>query len=394
MIQSIVICPDLELAKGLTEVLDATGHVRIIRSLDHYPTTVELARVLRAHAPHVVFLSFESIPTAQGCIKLLETESSNLQIIAIHRSSDPVVLQAAMRAGIREFLAAPYQLDAVVESLRHVKEVLDLKPVTSPTTNHIFSFLPSKAGAGTSTVALNVSNAVARKVDTSVLLADFDLNSGMMRFLLKLKNEHWVADTIERSGDIDENLWPQLVTALGRLDVLHAGPLKPNFRIESGQIRNVIDFMRRHYRALFFDLSGNLEKYSIEIMQESRRIFMTCTPEIPSLHLAREKLQFLKTLDLDHRVSIVLNRVSKKGLLSAKKVEEILEFPVAKVLPNDYHGVNEATAAGAFVNPSSELGKAITQLADELMGERSEIVDAGKHKFLEFISQTRVSMAR
>jgi pilus assembly protein CpaE len=392
MIQSIVICPDLELAKGLTETLVATGRVRIIRSLDHYPTTVELVRFLRAHAPHVVFLSFESIPPAQACIKLLETESRNLQIIAIHRSSDPVVLQAAMRAGVREFLAAPYELNAVVESLRNVQELLDLKPVTSPTTNNIFSFLPSKAGAGCSTIALNVSSALARRIDMPVLLADFDLNSGMIRFLLKLKNEHSVVDTIERSDDVDENLWPQLVTALGRLDVLHAGPLKPNFRIEPGQIRSVIDFMRRHYLALFFDLSGNLEKYSIEIMQESRRIFMTCTPEIPSLHLAREKLQFLKTLDLDHRVSIILNRASKRALLNAKKVEEILEFPVAKVLPNDYHGVDEATAAGTFVSSSSELGKALTQLADELMLERTAVADIGKHKFLEFISQP--SLAR
>jgi phosphoribosylformylglycinamidine synthase len=47
------------------------------------------------------------------------------------------------------------------------------------------------------------------------------------------------------------------------------------------------------------DLSGNLERYSIEIMQDCKRIMLVCTPEIPSLHLAREKINFLKTLDLD-----------------------------------------------------------------------------------------------
>jgi hypothetical protein len=33
-----------------------------------------------------------------------------------------------------------------------------------------------------------------------------------------------------------------------------------------------------------------------------------CTPEVPSLHLTREKLAFLKTMELDTRVSVVLNR--------------------------------------------------------------------------------------
>ena len=43
----------------------------------------------------------------------------------------------------------------------------------------IFAFLPSKAGAGTSTIALNVSAAMSRRPDTHVMLSDFDLNSGM-----------------------------------------------------------------------------------------------------------------------------------------------------------------------------------------------------------------------
>ena len=51
-------------------------------------------------------------------------------------------------------------------------------------------------------------------------LGDFDLNSGMVRFMLKLKNTYSVVDAAERSLDIDENFWPQLVTSIGALDVL------------------------------------------------------------------------------------------------------------------------------------------------------------------------------
>ena len=84
-----------------------------------------------------------------------------------------------------------------------------------------------------------------------------------------------------------------MVTSIENLDVLHAGRLNPDFRIEPAQIRHMMDFMRRNYQALCFDLSGNLEKYSLEIMHESKKIFLVCTPEIPSLHLAREKYLYL-----------------------------------------------------------------------------------------------------
>ena len=81
---------------------------------------------------------------------------------------------------------------------------------------------------------------------------------------------------------MDENLWPQIVTKCGRLDVVHAGVLNPEIRIENIQIQHLLDYARRNYKVVCADLSGNLEKYSMEIMHESRKIFVVCTPE--SLH--------------------------------------------------------------------------------------------------------------
>ncbi len=42
--------------------------------------------------------------------------------------------------------------------------------------------------------------------------------------------------------------------------------------MDVSQIGKLMAFMRRTYQALCFDLSGNLEKYSLELMQESKRI--------------------------------------------------------------------------------------------------------------------------
>src|ERR1700722_8190111 len=276
LFQSIVISPNEKMRDQLVSALQATGEVTVDRTMERYPAAVDLVRGLRAHAAEILFLDFGSIEKALEIVALLEQESSHVQIVAVHESMDPVVLQQSMRVGVREFLAQPFARQAVFESLGRIKGLLDRRPVVYAVSNQIFSFLPSKAGVGTSVIALNTSAAMARKPNTKVLLADFDLNSGMMRFMLKLDNKNSVQDAVERADEMDDGLWPQMVTDVDGMDVLHAGGVRPNLRIEPSQIRHLVAFARRHYQVLCFDFSGNLEKYSIELMQESKRILLVC----------------------------------------------------------------------------------------------------------------------
>jgi pilus assembly protein CpaE len=384
LLRSIIISPDVELAEKLEAAATLTGEVSVNRVLDRYPPAIDLVRTLRAHAPDVLFLNFETLGKAQEIMSFVEKHAEGLQIIAIHRTCDAQILRETMRLGVREFLAFPFERALLMDSLNHVKVTLERKPPTHGATTQVFSFLPSKAGVGTSTLALNISAAMSRRPNTRVLLSDFDLNSGMMRFLLNLRNEYSVIDAVEHSLQIDENLWPQLVTSIDQLDVLHAGRVNPNLRIESTQIRNLVEFMRRNYDALCFDLSGNLERYSMELMQESKRVLLVVTPEIPSLHLAREKLHFLRGYDLESRVLVVMNRCHKKPLFTKAQVEELLGVAVVQTFPNDYNGINKAMTAGKWIDPESEIGGMSTDFAKALM-EKKNVAKEPK-KFLEFLS--------
>jgi pilus assembly protein CpaE len=384
LLRSIIISPDAELAERLEAAATLTGEISVNRVLDRYPTVIDLVRTLRAQAPDILFLNFESFEKAQEVVSFVEKQADGVQVIAFHRRCDAKILRETMRLGVREFLSDPFERAVLMESIGHMKALLERKPTSYDATTQVFSFLPSKAGVGTSTLALNVSAALANRPNTRVLLSDFDLNSGMMRFLLNLRTEFSVIDAVEHSLHIDENLWPQLVTTMGQLDVLHAGRVNPNLRIEGTQIRNLVEFMRRNYNALCFDLSGNLEKYSIELMQESKRVMLVVTPEIPSLHLAREKLHFLRGYDLESRVVVVLNRCHKKPLFSKEQVEELLGLPVVQTFPNDYNGINKAMTAGTWIDQESEMGKQFAEFAQSLL-ERKGTVKESK-KFLEYLS--------
>ena len=382
--RSIIISPDHELGRRLTAALEATGQVEVDRTLDRYPTAIELMRTLRALATEVVFINFDSLKQGLEIVQMLDADRSQRQIVGFQNHIDNAVLRETMRAGVREFLTEPFEPRAVLESVESIKTLLRERPAVSESTNQIFSFLPSKAGVGASTIALNVSGALARRPNTRVLLSDFDLSSGMLRFMLKLTNEFSVPDAISRVGDMDENLWPQLVTPVAGMDVLHAGRVNPSYRIDAAQVANLVAFMRRTYQVLCFDLSGNLEKYSIELMQESKRILLVCTGEIPSLHLAREKLAFLRDMGLSGRVSVVLNRMRKNPLFSQVQVEELLGQPVTRVFPNNYLAVNHAVEEGKLLDSGTELGQSFAEFAAQLMDQPEVKQAASKRRFLDF----------
>jgi pilus assembly protein CpaE len=387
MLRGAIVCPDQDLVATLDQALVQTGRVGVVRVLDHYPSLVELSRMLRAAAPQILFISTEQMDQVGHLIRNVERLTPGVQVIAISRKSDPEMLLEAMRIGIREFISLPFEFDTVSDALMRVHEFIEKRPPSFGSSDLVFSFLPSKAGVGTSTIALNVAVAMSRSPETRVILSDFDLNSGMLRFMMKLTTAYSVADAIEHAAEMDEQLWPQLVTTVGNLDALHAGQLNPNLRIEPTQIRHLIDFLRRTYSAVCFDLSGNLERYSFEIMHESKRIFLVCTPEIPSLHLAREKYSFLKTLDLGDRVSVLVNRLSKRPVITPEQIEQILGLPVTMGFPNDYHGVARAVTAGKSVDPKSELGKGFARLATGLLENKMAAPKReARKRFIEYFT--------
>lgn len=384
MLRGVVICPDEDLGAALEQALAESRSVSVVRTRS-YPSAPDLELLLRAHDPQVVFLSLESTSESLRVASSLEHSGPGVAVVAVNRTSDPTSLVAIMRAGVREFLSPPFEQKSLREALGRMESLLGRKSVEGLNTGWLYTFLPSKAGVGTSTVALNTSLALSRRPESSVLLADFDLNCGMVAFLLRLNSLYSVVDAVERADELDEDLWNKLISCVGRLDVLSAGRLNPGTRIDPSQLHPLLDFARDYYKVICVDLSGMMEKYSIALMDESARIFLVCTPEVPSLHLASEKLKFLRSLNLGERVQILLNRTQKQSAISGQEMERILGAPVHMTFPNDYGKVHQALMSGQAVDPSSKLGKRFEELAQTLLEAPSAPLSK-KRRFLEYFS--------
>ena len=70
MLRSIIICPDAGVVDRLgTTLADFDGSVQLCRVIDEYQSQLDLLRTLRAHAPELIFLSFENVPQAVATVK-------------------------------------------------------------------------------------------------------------------------------------------------------------------------------------------------------------------------------------------------------------------------------------------------------------------------------------
>jgi pilus assembly protein CpaE len=371
MIPAVIVSPDPELAQQLEAALADLGQVLVVRSLNDYPAEPDLVRLIRALAPQLFFISVASVERALDVARQIEACAPGIQVMAFDRHCDQTILLELMRAGIREFVSLPLTIHELPNALLRLNAALQRKPPSIESTDLLFSFLPSKPGVGCTTIALNTSIALAASPQTKVLLADFDLNCGMIGFLLHLDNSRSIVDAAENAANLDENMWSRLVHSRGKLDILATGAARPGYRIESAQIHYLLEFARRNYQAICADLSGLLEKFSVEVMQQSKRIFVVCTAELPSLHLARQRVDFLRSLELESRVSLLLNRAEKHPIIPSSEIERMIGLPVAMEFPNSYKGVHDSFTGAKPVDPASELGKRFTELARQLLSRNA-----------------------
>lgn len=378
------ICPDSDLRGQLADGLATLPGVYVLRRFDHYPNYQELTRFMRAAAPDAVFLSLESLDQALDVVRSVEEASPRSQIVAVHRNCDVETILRIMQAGVRHFLTVPLATEALAGTLARVAELRERVPPEPRGASSVFSFLPAKPGAGTSTIALNTALCLATAEQPSVLLVDFDLNLGAIGPMLKLSYRNTVVQAAEVAATLDQRTWLELVSAAGRLHVLPSR-LNPSAWLEPIQVGHLLDFAQMNYSYVLADHSGNLERCSLTVLNESRRIFLVVDGDPLSLHHAKQKLEFLQAQDLHKRVTVLLNRVHRDDQNTTANVSAFLGVQPTVVFPHDRERILHAVRTGTPVDSRSGFAKACSELA-ALVINRESAPERPAHRFLQFFS--------
>jgi Flp pilus assembly CpaE family ATPase len=108
-------------------------------------------------------------------------------------------------------------------------------------------------------------------------------------------------------------------------------------------------------------------------------LYLICTPEVTSLHLARRRATELTGLGmLKDSLHIVVNRVGGGQLLQMNDLAKVIGLPIHCSLDNDYLGLNEASEQARLLSSESRLGSQLYELGAAMV--RAEQADGQPRK--------------
>jgi pilus assembly protein CpaE len=328
-----------------------------------------LERVDRVQ-PDVILLEVTKLrEPLEDVVKRLRSTSAQPVVFALHNSAHPEAILTALRAGVSEYLYPPVaeSLNAAFERLSESKEKAGKSSLRG---GKIIAFLSAKGGCGATTIACHVAAEMARQGTGKILLADLDLQSGMVGFLMKTSPAYSLADAVNNLQRLDQSYWRGLISnGIPNLEILNAPTAPAAKQLPAGHVKQVVAFARTQYDWTLLDLGRNVNPATLSILDMVDETYLVTTPEVPALHQAKQIVQIL--LDAGYSRShlrLVLNRTSKRIDVTFDELESMLGVPVFATVGNDFDALYEAVSEGRLVSDSSVTGADFARLAGKIAG--------------------------
>jgi pilus assembly protein CpaE len=376
--KAILISPNAELRGALEKAAGCYSILGITKSLDTYPDDALFRHLVKVWAPDVVFISMENAEAAGRISKQMDAEFASMQRVALSMAEDPSVFRFALHLRMAELLVPPFNEDQLQATLVRLAEHLAIHPASTGTLGKVYAFVPSKGGVGASTIAANAARAFAQAPASKVLLADFDISSGMLGFGFNAEHDYSINDAAKRNKELDEETWQRLVKKAGSVDLLLSGAPIMDEGIAAQQIPPVLDFARRTYSVIGVDLSDTFDERALVVMREANEIFLVTTPDLGALRMARLKILALRRHEWEDKTRLLLNRVTKRMELSVDEVEATVGLPVYATFPCEYADI---TCSIRKAEASSKLAPSIKRFVEKL-GD-TKITKKKRSRFIE-----------
>lgn len=339
-----------------------SGDMTLFRSPEYRPSGPDIVRLINSYNPELVIIEFHD---RQEALEIEATVRAACPAVGIVGVADQWAGDRVLSASGGTLRVLPSTI-APDEFSQQVAGTMDL--ATAMRDENVIVFLPAKAGSGASSLALNVSNALANRCGKSTILIEADLHSGPAGMYLGLDPRHSVVDALQESHRL-EAVWNDLITPFQNFAILPAAGIRGAVPQPSAwAYRRLLTFTRLRYEHVVFDLPEVVNPATDAVVSSARIVFVVCTPELPSLMLAKKRCAGLIDRGVpSERIQIVLNRFAKSGPDPAA-VGEIIGHPVSHLIPNDYKTLFEANLKRCLVSPQSAVGRACESFARSLGG--------------------------
>ena len=164
----------------------------------------------------------------------------------------------------------------------------------------MFTVFSPKGGVGKTTMAVNLSVALAR-TGALVCVVDLDLAFGDVAITMQLIPEHTISEAAESEHDLDFSLLQKLLTRHESGLTILAAPTHPEGRdlITANLARRVIQTLRRNFDFVVIDTPPGFDDQVLGALDETDECIIVATLDVPTIKNTKVALE---TLDLLHLV--------------------------------------------------------------------------------------------
>ena len=334
---SIINLPETKIVAEYTEVA-ANLYIRVLQDLERTP-----------HAGLIVDISGDP----EGCIKAIEKvkqASPDLFVVVSNFHADGETVIQCMRAGANEFLLQPIKRTEFRDAMGRLERAPRHGTGGGESKlGKIYTFVGTKGGVGTTTLATNFAAVLAqRKVSTVAL--DLDWVGNDLAMQLGASPQYTLLEVAENLERMDQALFEGFV-ARDPLGFFLVGPpdaLEQPGHFSEHMLREFATFLVEKYEAVVVDGGRAINNDLVmAAAQVSACVFLVIDQEYPSIRNAQRYIAHLMRMGFNQeQIRVVVNRYTKKVTSNQASLEQIQQTLNQSV----FYGIPPSPAVIASIN--------------------------------------------
>jgi pilus assembly protein CpaE len=331
-------------AKVIAEYQEVSAnlYIRVLQELERQP-----------HAALILDLSAD----AEAAIKALEKvkqAAPDLYVIVSNYHADGETVIACMRAGASEFLLQPLKRTEFREAMGRLERAPRRGASGESKLGKIYTFIGTKGGVGTTTLAVNFASVLAqRKLKTVVIDLDWIGNDAAMQ--VGANPQYTLMEVAENLSRMDQALFESMVTRdpLGFMLVGPPDALEQRGHFSEHMLREFATFLVEKYDAVVVDGGRAVaDEVVLAACQVSAGIFLVMNQQFPAVRNAQRYVGFLMRMGFSQdQIRVVVNEFTRKTNSHYASLEQIQQTLNQQV----FYGIPSSPAVLASINKARPL---------------------------------------
>ena len=374
VLRTAIVDPNDQTREGLKALLLGLDIVWLDAECSRYDF---FADVVDQSKPDAAVISLDSNPErALMLMEKLRASSPECALIAVSKSTDGQIILKTIRAGAKEFLPLPCDVEELHVALERILQSKYGSSADGRTRGcKMIAVAGATGGVGCTSIAVNIGCNLAMRPENTVALVDLDLALGDADVFLDTIPDYSLVDVTENVARLDFHLLRKSLTKHSSGLYLLPRPvqLQDLDLITPESLRKVCGLLRASFSHIVIDVSKSYSQVDLTAMELSNEIVLMVQLDLPCLRNMVRLLMSLQQMDnIRDKVKVVVNRVGlESGQISLKKARETIGREVFFQIPNDYRTMVEMRNNGQPLveqAPKAAITLAVQQLTDLLVG--------------------------